>query len=131
MDLVALKAELDNDPLARGYAGMTNQQVADDLNTVYREVNRTEMTGSEVLNQINKAEFNALSAADQQRIWDILHLANLNPFGVESTLMIDIFGGGSSTITTLQAARKQPVSRGVELGLGIVGEGDVWDARNS
>ena len=35
-DLVALKAEIDTDPLTRGYAGMTDVQVSDDINTVYR-----------------------------------------------------------------------------------------------
>jgi len=37
LDTVALKAEIDSDPLGRGYAGMTDRQVADDLNTFYRE----------------------------------------------------------------------------------------------
>ena len=35
-DLVALKAELDTDPLVRGYAGMTDAQAATDLNLVNR-----------------------------------------------------------------------------------------------
>lgn len=35
-DLVALAAELTNDPLARGYLGMTDAQAAADLNTAYR-----------------------------------------------------------------------------------------------
>ena len=37
MDYVALKAELDTDPLTRGYSGMTDQQVRDDLHTLYRD----------------------------------------------------------------------------------------------
>ncbi len=32
MDIPALKNEIDTDPLARGYAGMTDIQVADDMN---------------------------------------------------------------------------------------------------
>ena len=32
-----LSDELTNDPLARGYGAMTDQEAADDLNTVYRE----------------------------------------------------------------------------------------------
>ena len=37
-DIAGIKAEIDADPLGRGYAGMTDQQVADDLNTAYREL---------------------------------------------------------------------------------------------
>lgn len=35
-DPVAIKAELDADPLGRGYSGMTDKQAADDANTLYR-----------------------------------------------------------------------------------------------
>lgn len=36
MDYPVLADELTTDPLVRGYAGMTDAQAADDLNTVYR-----------------------------------------------------------------------------------------------
>lgn len=35
-NLVALKSELDTDPLTRGYSGMSDQEAADDLNAAYR-----------------------------------------------------------------------------------------------
>ncbi len=132
MDLGALKTELDNDLLLRGYntLPMDDEAAAVDLNTVYRTRNREILSGSKVLNAIDKTEFLALLAPDQQRVWDILHLGEINPFGVEATLFTDIFGGGSATITALAAVRKEAVSRGVELGLGFVGGSDVTDARN-
>jgi len=102
---------------------------AGQLNAANRTQNRSSMTGSEILQQIDKGEFNTLSATDQQRIWDLLHLGTLNPFGVESNLMADIFTGGSATITALQAARKIGVSRAVEIGLGFVSPGHVLEAR--
>lgn len=37
MDLIALKAELDVDPLSRGYAAMSDADVAADLNVLYRD----------------------------------------------------------------------------------------------
>ena len=40
MDYPALKAEIEGDPLTRGYAAMTDQEIADDMNTVYRTRNR-------------------------------------------------------------------------------------------
>ena len=40
MDRASLKAEVTSDPLGRGYVGMTDQQVADSLNTKNRAVVR-------------------------------------------------------------------------------------------
>ena len=37
---MSLKDHITNDPDARGYAGMTDQQVADDLNTLRRNASR-------------------------------------------------------------------------------------------
>ncbi len=128
MDLNILKAELDTDPESRGYVGMSDEVAAVDLNTIYRTLPRETLTGSEVFNAINKSEFNALSTANQQLVWDILHLGEINPFGLEADLFTDIFGA-STTITALGVVRQRSVSRGVELGLGFVGGSDVTDAR--
>ena len=35
-DVTIIKSEIDTDPLVRGYSGMTDAQVADDMNTLYR-----------------------------------------------------------------------------------------------
>ena len=129
MDIDKLKTELTDDPLARGYSGMTDAAAAADLNTVYRTKNKTSMTGSEILNNVDATEWAALDAAEKQTVWDIVHLGTINPFGVEATLMIGVFEGGSATITALQAARKDDVSRAVELGLGNVKVGNVQLAR--
>jgi len=128
-DIVKLKTEIDTDPLARGYSGMSDAAVAVDINTVYRTVNKDTMTGTEVLNAIVKSEFNALTAENKQLVWDLIHLGTLNPFGLEASLLTDAFGGGSSTITALAALRKTNVSRAEELGLGHVYEGHVQEAR--
>lgn len=128
--MTVLSNELADDPLARGYSGMTDAQATDSLNdTLDRERNRTSMTGSEVLNAVNNTEYLALSASDKDRVWQLLHLGTLNPFGVEADLLLDIFGGGSTTITALVVARKEIISRGAELGLGVVKEGQVQRAR--
>ncbi len=128
MNIDVLKTEITGDPLARGYAGMTDEEVAIDINIVYRTSNKATMSGTEVMNAINKAEFNALPATDKQMVWDILHLGSINPFGLEADLFSDIFGI-STTITTLQTLRKNDISRGVELGIGNVRVGNVEEAR--
>ncbi len=124
-----LTDEIVNDPEGRGYAGMTDAQVADDINLVNRQRNRDTMSATEVLNAINKGEFNAFTAVDQVRVWDVLHFHELNPFGLEADLFVDIFGGGSATIVALQAIRVEVITRAQELGLGSVREGTVTRAR--
>lgn len=131
MTIEALKAELTTDPLGRGYSGMTDEQAAVDLNTIYRTQNRELMSSSEVMNAIDITEFNALTAADEALIWNVLSLGEINPFGVEATIFTNVFGGGSTTITTLSVARQSSVSRAQELGLGAVREGTVTMARTA
>lgn len=129
MDYLVLRSELLSDPLGRGYSGMTDAQAATDLNTAYRNRNRGTMTGSEVLNAIDKAEYNALATRQQDVVWNILALGVLNPFGVEAALFADIFGGGSTTIGALQAARVEAISRAWELGLPPMRPGHIGKAR--
>ncbi len=131
MDIAILKAEIDTDPDTRGYGIMSDKEVADDMNIVRSTTPKSTLTGTEILNAVVKADFLVLSDVDKQMVWDLVHLGNLNPFGIEADLFVDIFGGGSATITALQALRLNNVGRGVELGLGKIGEGDVWDARNN
>jgi hypothetical protein len=111
-----LRDEVIADPLGRGYAGMTDQQVATDLNTVYRTTNKTSMTASDVLNAVDVTEYNALSAADQDKLWQLLAIGELNPFGIEATLVTNLFGGGSTTVTDLASLRVNNLSRAEELG---------------
>lgn len=128
MSALELWNEINTDPLTRGYSGMTDQQVADDMNTAYRSRNRTTMTASEIINSVNKAEYDALTVDEKGTFWDLLSIGDLNPFGVEATIMVDLFGGGSTTITTLQAQRVESITRAQELGLNV-SAGTVAEAR--
>ena len=129
MDIAALKAELiaghpDTGPYDADAVIATGQ-----LNAVNRTRPKTSMTGSEVLNAVDAAEWGDLDAAGKQTVWDVVHLGEVNPFGVEATLLIAVFGAGSATIVALAAARQQAISRAVEIGLGHVRVGDVERAR--
>ena len=126
---MALAHELSVDELGRGYSGMTDQEVVDDMHIAYRTRNRTSMSSSEILNSVDPAEFTALSNAAEMAFWNLMSIGTLNPFGVEATLMINLFGGGSNTITTLKAARVESITREVELGFGEVKVGHVQVAR--
>ena len=117
--------EINIDPLSRGYSGMSNASIAGNLNIANRSVDKDTMTSTEVINAVKISEFNNLSAASQQRIWDTLGLGTLNPFGIEATIFTNVFGAGSSTIASLSALRIGTVSRGTEIGLGVIAEGQV------
>ena len=131
MSLAELKAELTAGHPDTGAYNADDGIAATEINAVNRTRNKTSLTGSEVLNNVNAAEWTALTDVQKQEVWDIVHLGELNPFGVEATLLIAIFGGGSVTITALAAARKEDVSRATELGLGTVREDTVTSARAS
>lgn len=129
MDLDALKAEIDSDPLTRGYAGMDDAAVAASLNTADRSRNKTSVSGSDVFAQIDATEFNAKTADQKRDVLQLCAIDSLDPFGVGADIIVDVFGGGSTTVTTLAAFRVETISRAEELGLGVVATGHVEEAR--
>ena len=117
--------------MGRNYSGMTSAQILTDLQIINRTRDKTSLSPSEIYQNIDQTEWNALSASDQDEIWNILHLGDpLNPFGREATRFIAIFGGGSTTITALQALRLDNISRLQEIGIGgTVTEHQINQAR--
>lgn len=126
-----LKTEITVDELGRGYSSMTDQQVADDLNTAYRTRDHTNLTASEVYNAIVQAEVDSKTADEKAEVDRILSLGEVNPFGREATQFTAIFGAGSATLTALKAARVEAITRATELELGFVRAGHVEFARAS
>ncbi len=128
---LALKAELLSDHPTTGDPYNADAVIAaSQLNAVNRTKNRTSMTGSEVLNAVDAAEWSTRTVEQKQVVWDIVHLGTVNPFGVEATLMTVAFSdAGGVTIAALAAARVDDVSRAVELGLGFIAPGHVENAR--
>ena len=61
MSYAILRSEIQSDPLTRGYAGMTDIQVADSLNTVDRTRNRSVITGKEVKERMQSEEYKRLT----------------------------------------------------------------------
>lgn len=129
MDLVALRAELDTDPLALGYAGMTDEQAAASLNANGRDVNRTEVTGGEIATSVVRSELAALTAGDQNYIRALIS-AGVMP--ITDNLKSEfgaVFGAGTQTRANLLSLLKRPGSRAEELGLARVTPSHVADAR--
>ena len=107
----------------------TDQQICDSLNAVTQTRNKSSMIGSEVLNAINATEWLAITDAQRQTVWNVVHLGTVNPFGIEATLMVAVFGAGSATIAALVAARVEDVSWATLNGYGFLYPGHLQNAR--
>ena len=123
----ALKDELADDPLGRGYDAMTDQELVDSLNTADRQRNRTSMTGDEVFQATDPAEFGELptgsgNTADEQGHWLAFCGRNeIDPFAKANVELVkSIFGNTSATVINLAAARVESITRAVERGLGNI-----------
>jgi len=126
-----LRDELLNDPLGRGYAGMTDEQAATSLNTADRTVIAQFISGSDVFNATDDAEYAALTDA-QKSAWDALCAIDQidTSSGVAKAREAELFGAGTATRSNLVALRQSTVSRLTELGIGgRVRAGEVKAAR--
>ncbi len=125
----ALCDELTQDPLGRGYAGMTPEVTTEDINTAYRQVFRDSIAGAELFEGIESADWTAISETDRVLAVSLLSFpGSLNPQGNVRTLLISIFGGGSATISNMADIARHNITRAAELGLGRVRAGDVVTA---
>ena len=118
MKTLLLASELTNDPLSRGYLGMTDQQAADDLNTFYRNKTVDSVSGDQIFNATDDSEYAALTDA-QQASWDrlcsiaVIDIAS----GVAKAREAELFGPSTTTRTNLLALKYIPITRAVELDL--------------
>ncbi len=118
-NIAALVDELTNDPLTRGYAGMTDQQVADSLNTKDRSRNLPEITGDAAFQATDSTEWAGLSDLNKQLWVGFCGRNSIDPFGSANVALVqNLFGGGSTTVANLQSLRTETISRGQELGFG-------------
>jgi len=116
--MLALKDEIDNDPLGRGYSAMTDQEVADDLNTAYRTRNVQSFSGDFMFTQTDPSEFAGLSA-DKQKLWvSFTSKESVDPWATNNVEFVKwVFGDASTTLNNLGNARTESISRAQELGL--------------
>lgn len=129
MDYAALKSEIETDPLTRGYSGMTDQQIADDLNTVYRTRNRSVMTGKEVKDRIDTTEWNSRTDAQKQIILALCNRDDLDPFGIDAQIFQDAMAGATNTLASLNSYRVESISRAEEVFGAVVTVAAIESAR--
>ena len=130
MDLAALKTEIETDPLGRGYSGMTDEEVAESMNTVNRTKPRPTITGDDAFAATSATEFAALSDSKQQLWMAWCARQSIDPFQSANVAFVQwVFGSGSDTVSELANVRQQPASRADELGLGVVYPVNVMEAK--
>lgn len=131
-NLVLLKIEILVDTF-RVYSTMSDKEVADSLNTVDRTRPRTSMTGDEVFKNIaSRADWNALTDTQKTHFLSFCARDSIDPFAAANVETVkSIFGDASATVTNLQVARQEDVSRATEINIGFVHEGDVEHVRNN
>jgi len=112
-----LENEIVNDPLARGYSGMTDAELLTSLNAVNRTFNITDLSPEAVNDGIDQTEWEVLTDANRTRINQLLaSLPTINLFGRPLSEFQEVFGGGSTTASTLSALRTKLISRSEEIG---------------
>lgn len=144
-DLLALKAELTNDPQNLDLVAppdIDDVGNADKLNLVRPTllIDREAIPMVEVMVQIDRDEYNALSAADRQWLQMVSATGTVNPKsgGEVREGLLQLFGAGSETRTHLLAILQEPANRiehmfkaGLLEAGGNVTPSDVADARNA
>ena len=118
-DLLAIKAELTNNPLAlSGYLALTapnDEANANALNLVRVElqIDREAIPVSEISKCIDRDEFGALSPADQKYLDLVLGGGNVNPKtgGEVREGFLQMFGSGTETRNNLLALLTESANR--------------------
>ena len=127
---MTLKTEIETDSLSRGYSGMTDLEVATDLNIVYREVDVQSVSGQEIFETVIPSEYNALTDKQINLLHAIMGMGSILVNGTNTrTALLTMFGAGTTTRSNLGALQKRDVSRAQELGLPYVYEGHIQEAR--
>ena len=112
-----LKNELISDPLARGYAGMTDAQAAVSLSTANRSKEYTTLSAAEIFEAIDVTEYTALTTQKRANVDLILGLGDGIKIGTGTKargFLVDAFGAGTATRTALIALASRNVSRAEE-----------------
>ena len=108
-----------------------NQLAADELNALNVVRVRESMSGFELMNNTDATEYGALSDAKKSQWLALCAQDSVNPEagGVVQNIVVDIFGGGSTTVSDLSTARQETVSQATVLGLPFIYDSEVAEAR--
>lgn len=129
MNLQDLKTELTTDPLARGYALMSDEQAANSLNTRDRQPDRESIDGGSIVAGIVLAEYAVLTASQKDYLRLVCAASSIPIVQNFRREISDIFAQGTESRGNLRALLKRTGSRAEELGLGTVTPSHVAKAK--
>lgn len=129
MDYPKLLLELKNDPLGRGYSGMSNTQAATSLNTANRTYNVPSIPSQDIIEATVGSEYVGLSASNREIYWGMLAGGTVDPSGPRTRAIYNMLFPSGSTRDNLVGLATCSISRAAELGLGEVMPGHVGKAR--
>ncbi len=117
IDLTALKAELDNDPSGRGYAGTQDAEAAVLLNEVQvgLTINRTEASTQEIREAVEVADWTSRTAAQRDAMMFLTAGEALNPNNANVVAAFQSIFSATGTLTKLAALQTEDGSRAEEL----------------
>lgn len=143
-----IKTEIDTDPIPRTYSGMTDQQVMDSMNLTIDRTVQSPVGSADLLAWAGDGErymklkttSENVAKSDAVRSIAFAALAMINRDGTDfdfsladRVAMLDalVTDGtlAAADKTALEALSNTSVSRGVELGLGVIRLGEVAEAR--
>jgi hypothetical protein len=106
-DFDVLRAEITTDPLARGYAGMSNIAIATSLNTANRSVavQRALLAPTDILNAIVPADLASLTQIQTSQLSMLLSgsLVDVSVGSAVRAAIRALFAGKTTTLSQLNA----------------------------
>lgn len=144
MDFQKLKTELRADPLARGYANMTDAEAAASLNTPDRPmVVETYANAKTLLSHLGATPgaavldaLETIAVSNSAVKWALKFITSpegIDVGNLETRAMLDQLVAATvlsaADVATIKMLAERQISRAEELGLGLVREGDVQTVR--
>jgi len=125
IDIAALASEITADPEGIGYTTtpMADQEVVDSLNGKTRTRIRAEMTGDEIFQQTNLPELDGIlvDKHHKQQLWlSFCARTAVDPGAAANIAFVQHVFGAGPTLTALNAARLELISRSTELGFNSI-----------
>jgi hypothetical protein len=110
------------------YVDATNptDQVLFDWSIEMVTQNKTSLSGDVLFNTADVTEQNALTDAQKSQWLALCGRDSIDPFGAANVALVtQLFGGGSATITALNALRTEQVPRYQDAGVGYLRIGEI------
>lgn len=132
MNYLVLWTEINTDPAGLGYTGQSNAQIAALVNGLTQTVERTTISGNELLEHTVLAELQALPAVGREAYWGLVGMGSIDIAAGSNgrVVLLALFGAGTTTRAQLTAFVQAGIitSRAAILGLGDVRVSDVAKA---